>query len=73
MNKYTRTEIKHYTKDDVYVSEEYLNKWVCQVNINCLHPEYLKRLKNDESETVCVIIGDSWEEVNNKFQEMNKD
>ena len=71
MDKYTRTEIKHYNKDDVFVLPEYINKWVCQVNINCLHPEYLRRLENNECTTICVIIGDSWEEVNNKFNEMN--
>jgi hypothetical protein len=75
MDKYTRTEIKYYTKENSYTShcEVYINKWMCQVNINCRHPEYLRRIENDENTTVCILVGDSWEEVNNKFKEMNKE
>ena len=71
MEKYVRSSIIHYTKDNVYTTEEILNKYACQVFISCLHPEYLKKVQNGEDNFVCLIIGNTWEEVNNKFNEMN--
>lgn len=70
MNKYNRTEIRKISANDIIVTPETLNKYVCQVFINCLHPEYARRLENDENTFVCLLVGDSWEEVNNKFKEM---
>ena len=71
MDKYTRTEIKKMLLQDPYTTEETLNKYICQVFINCSHPEYRRRLDNDDDTFVCLLKGDSWEEVNNMFKEMN--
>ena len=73
INKYTRTEIKHYNQYSFCVTEEILNKWVCQVFINCLHPEYTKLINNNEDDFVCILIGDTWQEVNDKFNKMNEE
>lgn len=70
--RYSRTEIKHYLKDDPYTTPELLNKWACQVFIHPLDPEYAQRIENGQSDFITLLIGNSWEEVNNKFNEMNK-
>ena len=71
MKKYSRTEIKFYNKDSFCVTKETLNKWVCQVFISPENPEYEKVISGELDDFVCLLKGDSWEEVNNMFKEMN--
>ena len=71
--KYIRTEIKHYTKDNPYTTPELLNKWACQVSIHPLDPEYIKRIENDQSTFITLLIGNSWQEVYDQFKQMEGD
>lgn len=58
MGKYIRSIIKKHYKGDVGTTEENLHKWTCQVF-------------DKEQNMVAYIIGDTWEEVSKKFEEMN--
>jgi len=64
MKKYRRSEIRFNITNiiDYTISNESCNKYSCQVFTNDI-----------KSDFVCLLTGDSYEEVNNKFEKMNKE
>lgn len=57
MRNFTRSTIKKHYKEDAYTTPENLHKYTCQVF-------------DEHQNQVAYIIGNTWEEVNNKFKQL---
>lgn len=62
MKNYIRSTVKKHYKGDVGTTEENLHKWTCQVFDT-----------DKDYKQIAYIIGDTWKEVDEKFEEMRKE
>lgn len=67
--KYVRDSIRKRFASDMVVEKEAIGKYACHVYVDPFDPQYAEILNTKGNDFVATIIGDTWEEVNQKFKE----